>query len=420
MSTDSDLARREFLEALAMATAGGLLAASHAAADGLPPPDPPRDLTPTGADLGSLFPDVEKLAGGQRYAYSFVGDRFRTLDEFKAAARQKVFEVIQYRPEKVDPNPEVAERVDCGDYVRERVVFSTAPHVRVPAYVLVPKGRTKPGPAIVDLHSHGGMYLFGKEKVIDFGRNHPAMDDYHRRNYDGRPTATALVRRGYVVVTIDAFFFGERRLLMDADRRYGWDRSAYSLDDVKHLNQQCRSKEGTLAKGLTFAGLTWPGIVFWDDIRTVDYLVTRPEVDPRRIGCVGISMGGYRTVYLAALDERIAAACVTGFMSAVGPMVRAHLDTHSWVHFVPGLHRYLDLPDVASLAAPRALLVQQCAQDRLFPPAGMKAAVETITAAYAKARVKERFSGRFYDEPHRFTRAMQEEAFDWFDRHLKG
>src|SRR5215831_18720883 len=133
------------------------------------------------------------------------------------------------------------------------------------------------------------------------------------------------------------------------------------MDDLRNLNNQCRLKEAMLVKGLTFAGTTWPGIVFWDDIRTVDYLVTRPEVDPKRIGCVGVSMGGYRSAYLAALDQRVRAACVTGFMSAVRPMLKAHLDTHSWVHFLPGLHRFLDLPDVATLAAPRALMVQQCA-----------------------------------------------------------
>jgi dienelactone hydrolase len=419
MPADYDPARREFLAALA---AGGLLApaAGSAAAQPTPPPDPPRDLPPTGADLGSLFPELEKLAGDRRYALSFLGDRFRSLDEFRAAARPRVFELLGYRPEPVDPKPEIVERVDCGDHVRERVVFATAQHVRVPAYVLVPKGLTKPAPAVVDLHSHGGMFLFGKEKVIDLGRNHPVMEEYHRRNYEGRPTATALVRRGYVVVTIDAFFFGERRLLLDADRGHGWDRARYSLDDVKHLNQQCRNKESTLAKGLALVGLTWPRVVVWDDIRTVDYLVTRPEVDAKRIGCVGVSMGGYRAAYLAALDERVRAACVTGFMSAVRPMVKAHLDTHSWVHFLPGLHRDLDLPDVATLAAPRALMVQQCAQDGLFPLAGMKAAVDTIGAAYAKAGAAGQFAGRFYDVPHRFGVAMQDEAFDWFDRHLKG
>lgn len=73
--------------------------------------------------------------------------------------------------------------------------------------------------------------------------------------------------------------------------------------------------------------MKWPGIIFWDDIRTVDYLLTRPEVDPKRIGCVGISMGGYRVAYLSALDERIAAGCIVGFMSTVKSMIKAHIDT---------------------------------------------------------------------------------------------
>jgi dienelactone hydrolase len=383
-----------------------------------PPPDRARELQPTGADLGSLFPEVEKLAEANRYAFAFPGDRFRTFAEFKAAAREKVLELLRYRPAKVDPKPEVLERADREDHVREKILFSTTPHFRVPAYVLIPKRLKAPAPAVVDLHSHGGMFLFGKEKVIDLGDNHPAMTAYHERNYDGRPTATALVRRGYVVITIDAFPFGERRLQMDADLKYGWDRSKYSLDDVTHLNQQCRAKEGTLAKALVLAGASWPGLVAWDDLRTVEYLASRPEVDAKRIGCLGISMGGYRAIYLAALEDRITAACITGFMSSVRPMLKAHLDTHSWVHFLPGLHGYLDLPDVAALAAPRALLVQQCARDRLFPPAGMKEAVDKIAAVYAQAGVAKQFAGRFHDVPHQFTRAMQDEAFAWLDQHL--
>jgi dienelactone hydrolase len=337
----------------------------------------------------------------------------------RAEARAKVLDLFQYRPAPVEPQAELVERVELADHVRERVVFSTAPHFRVPAYVSIPRGLRCPAPAVIDLHSHGGLFLFGKEKVIDFGRNHPAMMAYHAQNYDGRPTATALVRRGYVVMTIDAFFFGERRLILDSDLRHGWDRSRYSADDVRHLNQQCRAKEARLAKAMVFAGATWPGVVAWDDLRTVDYLITRPEVDARRIGCLGISMGGYRAMYLTALDDRITAGCVTGFMSTVRPMLRAHVDTHSWVHYLPELHRHLDWPDLASLAAPRALLVQQCRQDRLFPPTGMRQAVAKIAAAYAKAGCIDRFSGRFYDVPHRFTRAMQDEAFVWLDRHLK-
>jgi hypothetical protein len=71
------------------------------------------------------------------------------------------------------------------------------------------------------------------------------------------------------------------------------------------------------------------------------------------------------------------------------------------------------------LAAPRALLVQQCSRDALFPPAGMKEGVRNIAAVYKKGGAAEKFSGRFYDVPHQFTRAMQDDAFAWLDRHLK-
>ncbi|MBM3947412.1 MAG: hypothetical protein FJ315_08480, partial [SAR202 cluster bacterium] len=224
----------------------------------------------------------------------------------------------------------------------------------------------------------------------------------------------------YVVITIDAFGFGERRLVLDGDREVGWDRTRYTLEDVRRLNQVCRSKESTLAKSLVLAGYTWPGIVFWDDMRTVDYLISRPEVDPQRLGCVGISMGGYRSLFLAGLDERIRAGCVVGFMSTVRPMIRAHVDTHSNVHFVPGLHRYLDWTDVVGLHAPRPLLVQQCAQDGLFPAEGMRESLDEIGKIYRKAGAADQYVGRFYDVPHKFTRPMQEDAFAWFDQQLRG
>ena len=408
--------RREFLTAAGAASAGLALCADS----GKPPMDAPRELPVTGADLGSLYPEVLKLSDANRYSLAYAGGKFKSVEEFTTAARAKVFEVLSYQPEKVDPKTEVIERVERDDHIREKILFSTTSNFRVPAYVLIPKNLKKPAPAIVDLHSHGGMFVFGKEKVIDLGNNHPAMTAYHQRNYDGRPTATALVSRGYVVISIDAFMFGERRAMRNADQKFGWDRSKYSVDDVTSLNQFCRAKESTLAKSLIVAGTTWPGIVCWDDIRTIDYLVTRPEVDPKRLGCLGISMGGYRSIYLAGLDERIKAACITGFMSSVRPMLKAHIDTHSWVHFLPSLHRYLDLPDVASLAAPRALMVQQCRQDRLFPTVGMKESVETIAGVFEKAGAKDRFASRFYDEPHIFTKAMQDDAFTWFDEQLKG
>ena len=407
--------RRHFLSLLG--TGGAFTALGHAAAAA-----PPRDLrqdVPTTADLGSQFDEIEQLVPTGEFSESFLQPRFTSVDKHRDHARDIVRDSLVCYPSAIEFRPEVIDREDMGDYIREKIVFSTSPAFRVPAYVLIPKGLQGPAPAIVDLHSHGGMFLYGKEKVVDLGENSPTMVEYHRRNYDGRPTATALVRRGYVVMTIDALMFGERRVIQQRDAERGFERSQYSAEDVQRLNQECRQREATLVKGLTLAGLTWPGIVTADDLRTVDYLVTRPDVDPARIGCVGVSFGGHRSLFLGGLDDRIKAACVTGFMCSVRPMIRQHLDTHSFVHFVPQLHRRLDLPDVAGLRAPLPLLVQQCSQDGLFPLTGMQAAVEKLTAIYDKAGARDRFIGRFYDVSHRFSREMQEDAFAFFDKHLE-
>ena len=423
---DQRKSRRKFLEAAAAGSLTGLvLSGDRSAAQAVtqnphgPPPDIPVEPLPTGADLGRLFADVEHLASLHDYEYSFLGDRFRNFDDFTRVSREKVFEALLYRPRPVEPNAEVLSRTDLGDVIREKVVFSTTPEFRVPAYVHIPKDLDGPAPAIIDLHSHGGMFIFGKEKVTDLEENHPTMQAYHDHVYDGRATGTALARRGYVVISIDAFMFGERRTILDTDLKYGFERSRYTVEDVKHLNEKCRAKETTLVKSLIYAGMTWPGIVAWDDIRTVDYLLTRPEVDPKRIGCNGISMGGYRSLFLAGLDERIAAANVVGFMSTVKAMIHARIDTHSWVHFVPTLHRFLDLPDVVSMMAPKPLLVQQCQRDDLFTAQGMKESVDRIASIYRKAGADEQFSGRFYNTTHRFSREMQDDAFAFFDRHLK-
>lgn len=371
------------------------------------------------ADSGSLYPLIEKLAGGGDYSHSFLSGRYKTIDEYRREGRRVLLEALSYRPAPVAPQAEVVDRQDLGEFIREKIVFSTSPVFRVPAYVHIPKNRRGRLPAVVDLHSHGGMFMYGKEKVIDFGKNHPSLAEYHRVNYEGRPTATQLVRRGYVVITIDAFPFGERRVMFEEDAKYGTDRDKYSPEDLKYLNRKCQMKESTIVKSLAYAGATWPGIVAWDDMRTVDYLASRPEVDAKRIGCVGVSLGGYRSLLLAGLDERIAAGCVVGFMSTVRPMIRKHMDTHSFVHFIPGVHARLDLPDVVALRAPKPLFVQQCKRDGLFPLSGMEESVTKLAAIYKKAGAAGAFRSKFYEEKHIFNIEMQEEAFAWLDSVLQ-
>jgi hypothetical protein len=99
-------------------------------------------------------------------------------------------------------------------------------------------------------------------------------------------------------------------------------------------------------------------------------------------------------------------------------MLPRHARRHTWMAWPPGLRASLDLPDAAALAAPGALLVQQCARDTLFPMEGMRGAVEKLERIYAKSGIPDRFAGTFHDAPHSFTPVMQAEAFAWLERWL--
>jgi dienelactone hydrolase len=378
-------------------------------------------------DMGSLYPLIESLANSRvagEYDASFLDPRWKSPAEYRKAVLQIAIDALAFQPKRVHLRPEVVETEDLGDVIREKVLFSTCEQFRVPAFVHLPKDhKGKKLPGMIDLHSHGGWFVFGKEKVSAFPQDKmlPMLAKYHQDNYEGRPTATEFARRGYAVLTIDAFPFGERRIVMPDDmEKFGSDRKKYSADVMQQMNARCRTKESTIVKALAYAGTTWPGIVAWDDMRSVDYLASRPEVDASRIGCVGVSMGGYRSLLLCGLDARIRAACIAGFMSTVKPMMRSHLDTHSFVHFIPHVHARMDLPDIAALRVPKPLLVLQCKRDGLFPPAGMEESVKKLAAVYRKAGAASAFSSRFYDVPHIFNLQMQNDAFAWFDRELKG
>jgi hypothetical protein len=151
------------------------------------------------------------------FPLSFLHSRFKNLKRWKQTAREKFLELLHYSPPRCDPAAEVVERIDRGDYVREKIYFNTTPSIRVPAYLLVPKGARKKLPAVVALHDHGGFYLWGKEKLVETDDEAPALKNWRTTYYGGNSLASVLVRMGYVVLVIDMFYWGERRMLMPDD-----------------------------------------------------------------------------------------------------------------------------------------------------------------------------------------------------------
>jgi dienelactone hydrolase len=371
------------------------------------------------AQVGTLFPLLRKTADRSLLELSFLHDRFRDVEAWKREARPRVRGLLQYDPPPCDARAEVLERVDCGEYVREQLAFNTTSDIRAPAYLLLPKGEKKRRPAVVALHDHGGFFVWGKEKVVATENEHPSLVEFKRRYYAGRSVADDLARRGYVVIAIDMFYWGERRMLLAADAEVWRDRARMSAADVQAFDRRSSGSTSLVATGLFEAGITWSGVMFLDDIRTVDYLASRPEVDPERIGCCGLSVGGFRSAHLAGLDARIKAAVVVGWMSTYGAMLPSHLTSIGPMKLVPGLYKLMDLPDVTAMTAPGGLMVINGTQDRLFPLEGVHAAFDKMAKVYAKVGVPERFQGVLYDGPHEFNAAMQDRAFAWLDRFLK-
>ena len=369
--------------------------------------------------LGSLYPFVQQLADRSPLELSFLESRFRNLESWQKTARARVLEHLFYSPPPIAPDPEVIRRTEREDYIEEYLTFRTTPDVRVPAYVLTPRKAALPAPGIVLLHCHGGFYVWGKEKVVAVENEHPVLSEFKQRLYEGKSIASELVRLGYVVITIDMFYWGERRMLLDDDPSSYREPQRMTAEDVAAFNRRSSQNEQLVARSLMTAGVTWPGVMLWDDIRTLDYLASRPEVDRRRLGCVGLSVGGYRSFLLAALDQRIRVAVDVGWMTAFGPAIRRHVvNTVGLTFHIPGLYRYLDFPDLAALVAPRALLVINGSRDALFPPEGVERAFRKIEACFRKASAPDRQRCRMYDAPHQFNIEMQAEAWEWLAAHL--
>ncbi len=290
-----------------------------------------------------------------------------------------------FPPDPGPLDPVVLDRVDTGDYVRERIAFTTEPGLRVPAYLLRPYGTSgaQPGPAILCLHGHGR----GKDDVAGVVRS-PKEAQYKVRalNYD---YAHQLARRGYTVLAPDARGFGE-----------------LALDGM------------TCTWGMTASlllGRTLVGSRVWDTVRAVDLLASLPEVDPERIGCVGLSWGGTHTMYAAALDPRIQAAVISG---AFGTFKDALIDGPECpCQYVPGLLRHAELPDIVALIAPRPLLIENGDDDPHYTRETIGPAFATVQRAYAVAGAPDNVALDIFPGNHRFHGVQ---ALPWLDRWLRG
>lgn len=334
-------------------------------------------------------------------------------------ARTVLSEGLHYDTGKLKLNAVTTARWETDSFVRETIEFNTTPWFRVPGYFYVPKNVPLPAPALVVFHEWGGPMLFGADRVSG-EPVHPAVAAHRERNSSGRALADWFASNGYAVIVIDAFYFGRRapRGLNGLPQTY--DPATLDEATLKRYDGLVRDSLYYGVKELNWAGTTWAGLNFGDDSRCVDYLLSRKEVDPARIGCTGLSGGGWRTNIMTALEPRIKAAVSVGWMTtgdAQQPYnVSGAIGTFT---LLPGVWNRIDIPDLIAMAAPKAVMVVSGKKDLLFPPLGQRDAARQIADAYTWAGYAERFRDYAPDKEHCYDAENQNEALAWFDTHLK-
>jgi len=376
-------------------------------------------------DIGIYYSLAYSILGSSGPSLSYLSRDWPELDAWKTIARAKVLKLLAFEPPSVPLNATVDASYEVDNVVTEVISYDMPYGPRARCFFLYPKNR-KSGerlPAVIALHDHGGFKYFGKEKITAVPNEPPILCEFKMKYYGGRSWATELAKRGFAVLVPDAFLFGSRKIpvesLNEDFRRRFKGLEPDSREYIVEYNRLAGELEHIIAKTIFAAGSTWPGIFAYEDRRSVDYLLTRPEVDPSRIGCGGLSGGGLRTIFLAGLDPRIKCAVCVGFMSTIRDMLRNHIKCHTWMLYVPHLSRYLDLPDLISLHAPAPLMVQYNIDDELYTLDGQRRADEKLRQIYTKMGFPENYYGKFYPGPHKFDLAMQEDAFKWFERWLK-
>ncbi len=348
------------------------------------------------------------------------------------ATQAKLRQVLGFcdRPEQ-PLAPRTDQRWEKDGVSGELVSWSVGYGPRTEAWLLKPTGMTTPLPGVVALHDHGAFKYLGKEKIAE-GPDDPPL--YVRTFWDilygGRSWANDLAREGFVVLVPDTFLWGSRRFPLSvmppwASTAFGalqtepWFRPEIPAE-IGAYNFASSQHEHIIEKYCNLLGTTLAGVISHEDRIAANYLRSRPEVIPDRIGCAGLSGGGARAALLQATDDQMRATVIVGMMSTYTHLLDQHVATHTWLFFPAGWSRLGDWPDLAACRAPSPLLVQFDLEDHLFPLKGMQSAHERLGAHYAQAGSPESYTGEFYPGPHKFDLQMQRAAFGWLSRHLKG
>jgi dienelactone hydrolase len=299
----------------------------------------------------------------------------------KKKQRQVLYQLLGTLPDRHRPiTVAVISRQETDELIIEKLLLDINGIEQVPAYFTKPKNKTGKLPVVLFNHSHFGQYAVGKEEFV---RGRPEMQN--------PPYALALARAGYAGLCLDSWCFGERQERKEVD---------------------------------TFKEMLWHGQVLWgmmvyDNLRALDYLETRPDVDTRRIATMGMSMGSTMAWWLAALDERIAVCvdlcCLTDYQELINAK---GLGLHGIYYYVPDLLNHFTTAQINGLISPRPHFGLAGRFDPLTPLPGLAKIDQALTEIYRKDGAPAAWQLRIYDVGHQETDVMRADIMAFYRKWL--
>lgn len=287
-------------------------------------------------------------------------------------------------PARTPLNAKVLGTSKREGYTIERVIFESMPRFYVTACLFIPEPRIGKLPAILNVIGH-----------TDIAFRAPSYQQL----------ILNLVRKGFIVLAMDPIGQGERLQYYDPELK----RSLIGSSTAEHsyLGKQCFLTGSSAAR--YFA---------WDGIRAIDYLVSRPEVDPLRIGVTGISGGGTQTSYISALDERVAAAAPACYIAGFGRLLQSIGPQDAEQNLNSGLLYGIDHADYLEVRAPRPTLVVATTRD-FFSIQGTRETFAEAKQAFAQLGAADNLDMVEDDHGHGYTRKTREAIYQFFQRHLR-
>jgi hypothetical protein len=285
-------------------------------------------------------------------------------------------------PSKTPLNARITKSIKKDDYRIENIIYESQPGYYVTSSLFIP-GELKDGkgPAIIYCSGHSDNGYRAYQSIL-----------------------INLVKKGFIVFAFDPIGQGER--LQYYNPATGKSRFKYPSYEHSYAGAQLFITGNTMARNFV-----------WDGIRAVDYLLTRKEVDPGRIGITGRSGGGTQSAYIAAFDDRIKAVAPENYFTNFTRLFESMGPQDAEQNFFYGVKRGIDMADLLLVRAPKPALMITTSRD-MFPIQGAletKSEVTSIYKAYGKTK---NFGMVMDDAPHASTKKNREAMYAFFQKVL--